>query len=66
MARTSKKKKKQKKRDKLLISNINKIVPFYKTYDSHNPLDPNSPHIRKRVYPHPNERFKKFGTWDKI
>ena len=41
MARTSKKKKKQKKRDKLLKANINKIVPFYKTYDSHNPLDPN-------------------------
>ena len=42
------------------------IVPFMKTHSTKNPFDPNSPDVRSRTYLHPNERFKKFGTWDKI
>ena len=40
------------------------IVPFMKTHvkNPHTGEDP----IRTRTYLHPNERFKRFGTWDKI
>ena len=42
------------------------IVAFMKTHSTKNPFDPNSPDVRTRTYQHPNERFRKFGTWDKI
>jgi len=46
------------------IAMHSKIVPFMKTHvkNPHTGEDP----IRTRTYLHPNERFKRFGTWDKI
>ena len=49
-----------------LASAKSAIVPFMKTHSTKNPFDPNSPDVRTRTYQHPNERFRKFGTWDKI
>jgi len=43
-----------------------KIVPFMKTHSTKNPFDPNSPDVQTRTYLHPNERFKRFGTWKKL
>ena len=57
------KKKKTRNRD-LLLAAHSKIVPFMKTHIK-NPHTGEEP-IRTRTYLHPNERFKRFGTWDKI
>ena len=45
---------------------MHKIVPFMKTHSTKNPFDPDSPDVRTRTYLHPNERFKRFGTWKKL
>ena len=41
------------------------IVPFMKTHQKM-PHGPNQDTTRTRTYQHPNERFKKLGTWKKI
>ena len=48
------------------IAMHSKIVPFMKTHSTKNPLDPKSPDVRTRTYLHPNERKRRFGTFDKI
>tara|TARA_Y100001951_G_C11048697_1_gene134362 strand:- start:159 stop:344 length:186 start_codon:yes stop_codon:yes gene_type:complete len=60
----AKSKKKKKRNRDLLLAAHSKIVPFMKTHikNPHTGEDP----IRTRTYLHPNERFKRFGTWDKI
>ena len=63
---TIKKAEEKKLKQLLMIAAANNIRPIYQTYDSHNPFDPDSPHIRKRLHLHPNERFRRFGTWDKL
>ena len=61
----AKSKKKKKRNRDLLLASHSKIVPFMKTHIK-NPYGKDKSKVRTRTYLHPNERFKRFGTWDKI
>ena len=59
-------KKKLTKKDQQLLAAAMKIVPFMKTIEVKNPFNPSQGSYRTKYQLHPNERFKKFGTWDKL
>jgi len=60
------KKKLTKKEEKELLAAAMKIVPFMKTIEVKNPFNPAVKPYRTKYQLHPNERKRKFGTWNKL